>query len=270
MGNTYDRGFSQSPSAGAAPGRAQQQQSNRPAIARAPWHGRPEGPACDAAVAALYNALPEKLTLEGRVHPQTCLAAIGAIAGFAAQRALIEYLQESGDEVMQRALRTAKTRTGCEYYFGEPLNRMLIAASDAESNQRLWPILTFGAIRAGLPPSGVPDVSEMFAHVASTMVGKDEGWPSVEAQHQPRMNGKVLLEIVWPLALTSFIARPPYTKSPVALPTRHWPAIAGRVAGAVIQRMAKTVPARVALTLVMETAIYASKVKSQNDDAVAA
>jgi hypothetical protein len=226
------------------------------AVAQAPWHGQPDSAACVAVVVNLFNALRARLTVNGRVHPETCLAAIGAIAGFSAQRVLFEECRN----VAALKLRTAKTRTGSEYYFGEPLNRMLVPAAEAENNRRLWPLAAAGAINAGLSRSDLPDLGEMFAHVATTLVGKAEGWPSVEAAHQPHMNGRETLRIVWPVAMGCFNGGgPSQIPRGQAVATRHWPAIAGRVAGALIERAAPVVHPRTALILVTESAIYASR-----------
>jgi hypothetical protein len=242
-----------------------------PAVGQPPWEGEPEQAACDFAVGNLFNTLPARLAVEGRVHAQTCLAAIGAIAGFSAQRALFEHLKTSGDQALLKQMRTVKTKSGGEYFFGEPLNRMLIPASEAESNQRLWSLAASGAVTAGLAFSKLPDLGDMFTHIATTIGGEREGLPSIGKAHYPHLAGKELLKAVWPLALACFSGQiPDAPRDYGAAPTRHWPAISGRVASALIQKMAPALDPRIALIIVMESAIHASKVKPSVANAVAA
>jgi hypothetical protein len=258
MWSRFGEGMSRPAEAAAPPRPPAPQQAKAPAVT--PWQEQPEASACDAAVRNLLNALPARLTLDGRVHSETCLAAIGAIAGFSAQCALFEHLQDSGDAALLKHLRMATANTGSEYFFGEPLNHMLVPASDAESNGRLWSLAVAGAINAGLWPSDLPDLGEMFSHVATTLASEAEGWPSVARTHQPHMNGKETLEIVWPVAMDCFNGRAPNAPRNQPVPTRHWPAVTGHVAGALIQRTASHVHPRTALILVIESAIYASKI----------
>src|SRR5688500_675536 len=54
-------------------------------VSQWPWEGQPDSAACDFAAGHLFHHLPARLTVNGGVHAETCLTAIGAIAGFAAQ-----------------------------------------------------------------------------------------------------------------------------------------------------------------------------------------
>ncbi len=67
------------------------------------------------------------MTVEGRVHAETFVAAAGAIAGYAAQRALFDRL-ERAPEASQMALAT--TASGDQFFFGEPLNQSLLSQSE--------------------------------------------------------------------------------------------------------------------------------------------
>lgn len=228
-------------------------------MADIPWEWEKDAAECDAATANLLAALPRRLTLDGLVHAETCLAAIGAIAGLAAQRALFQHLTEQGDTATLKQIRSGRTRTGIEYFSGEPLNRMLVPAPSAETGG-VWSLVAAGALRVGLPLSHLPDLGEMFAHVARSLAQDGEGRPSIP-EHQPHMTGRETLQIVWPVAMDCFHGRAPdmFPHRPVAM--RRWPAIAGRVAGELIQRTAAALHPRNGLIIVMESAIYASKIR---------
>src|SRR5215470_7347370 len=55
-----------------------------------PWSDdRDSVVACNLAAGNLANNLPRRLTHDGRIHAETYIAAVGAIAGFAAQCSLL-------------------------------------------------------------------------------------------------------------------------------------------------------------------------------------
>lgn len=219
-----------------------------------------DAPECDAATADLLAALPKRLTLRGVVHAETCLAAIGAIAGLAAQRALFQQLTEQDDTAALKQIRSARTRTGIEYFSGAPLNRMLAPAPGSKTGGGIWSLVAAGALRVGLPRHHLPDPGEMFAHVARSLAQDGEGRPSIPA-HQPHMTGREMLQVVWPVAMDCFHGRAPhmFPHQPTAI--RRWPAIAGCVAGKLIQQTAGILHPRTGLIIVMESAIYASKIR---------
>jgi hypothetical protein len=137
---------------------------------------------------------------------------------------------------------------------------MLVATSEAENNQRLWALAAGGAVSAGLPPAQLPKLADMFAHVAKNVGGEDEGLPSVSPNHHPHKRTADLLKHVWPLAQMCFTGRFPNMPQKFgAASHQHWPVIAARVASALIPKMPPSLDRCVALILVMEAAIYGSK-----------
>ena len=231
-------------------------------VARWPWEGQPDHAACDYAVLHLYRTLPARLAANGRVHAETCLAAIGAIAGFAAQRALFEQLERTRDAALISQLQIVRTEEGEEFVVGAPLNRMLVPASAAENNQRLWSLAAIGALSSGLVPSQLPRLDDMFTHVADTIGSEQEGLPSVAGEHLPHVPGKELLRAVWPIAMMCFLGRFPNSEREFGVAaTQHWPAISGRVASGLLRQMPPSLDRRTGLIILMESAIYASRLK---------
>jgi hypothetical protein len=255
MWSTFGGGRSTPP---ARPARAPAP-ADKASMADIPWAWDEDAAECDAATANLLAALPRRLTLDGTVHAETCLAAIGAIAGLAAQRALFQHLTDQDDAAALKQIRSGRTRTGIEYFSGEPLNRMLVPAPGAKAGG-VWPLVAAGALKIGLPPHQMPDLGEMFAHVARNLAGDGEGRPSIP-EHQPHMTGRETLQIVWPVAMDCFHGRSPdaFPHRPTAI--RRWPAIAACVAGELIQETAAILHPRNSLIIVMESAIYASKIR---------
>jgi hypothetical protein len=66
---------------------------------------------------------------------------------------------------------------------------------------------------------------------------------------------------MWPLALMCLAGRFPKADREFGVASiEHWPAISARAASALMLKMPATLDKRTALTLVMEAAIYGSKV----------
>jgi hypothetical protein len=201
-----------------------------------PWDGDPGSAACNFAVSHLSRDLSVALQADGDTHAETCLAAIGAIAGYAAQHALLFRLKEVGSAATLRQLQTVRTITGGEYFFGETLNRTLMPVSQADAEGKLWSVAAGAAIAAGLPPSQLPNTERMFANMVDSLGGELEGMPFVPERHLPKRPAKQLVIEVWPTAMMCFMGRFPHEPRQFGVAaTKFWPAIAAHVAGALIR-----------------------------------
>lgn len=225
-----------------------------------PWKGQPEEVACNLALGNLANNLPARVTVDGRIHAETYLTVCGVIAGFAAQRSLFARVAESNDDAILGQIHVATTKNGEKLFFGDPLNFMLIGTPDVAANERLWPLAAGGAVAAGLDAAHIPKLGDMFGHVSSTIGGEEEGMPSVPRKNFPHVAPKELLRLFWPLAAMCFAGQLPGVTSQFgAAAPRFWPAITGYVANKVIRDVSGVVDPRTSLIILMETAIYASK-----------
>lgn len=226
-----------------------------------PWAGEPDGITCNFAVGDLINNLPARLTVDSRVHAETLLTAIGAIAGFAAQRALIASIEETNDEARWAQLHMVRSKDGDTYLFGDLLNDTLFPTSDAEADLKLWPLVAGAGIAAGLDPAAVPKPERMFQHVSAVLGGEREGFTSL-ADVQPQLPAGQVLKLVWPLALMCFngelSAKAVRSGMPPVAP-RWRPVIAAQAAGKFIRDVHAVLAPDKAIIIVMEAAIYASK-----------
>ena len=215
--------------------------------------------ACNLAAGNLANNLPRRLTREGRIHAETYVAAAGAIAGFAAQCSLLA----TADAATCANLHIVTSKSGNKYLFGDPLNNaLLLARNESDARGRVWPKALGGAVAAGFGEERARalNVGPMFAHVASTIGGENEGLPSVAAEHHPHLPAGELLKFVWPLASQLFAADFDETHRRFGpVPRKWWGAIAGFGAGRPIVDVKDVLAPEIALTILMETAIYASK-----------
>ena len=225
----------------------------------APWKDAPDGAAANVALADLVNNLPRRLTVDGVLHAETLLAATGAIAGFAAQRALMDGMTAEQVVDPSSGFDIVQTTNGGYFFFGEPLDRALLPQSPADPH-KLWTLAASGAITGGLDANALPPIAPMFEFVAKTIGSDREGTTSVRDCHL-RAPARELLMVVWPLALDCFngqVSGQALTP-PMAVGQRWRPVIAAHAANRMIRHTALAVPPLKALTIVMETAIYASK-----------
>lgn len=226
-----------------------------------PWQGDAEEAACAFALRHLLQNLPQRLTLDGKLHAETYLAASGAIAGYAAQCTLFDRLRTKPDAKIQ----VAETQDGNKYFFADELNLMLVPETEADAGSRVWPLAAGAAADAGLAMDQMPDLNTMFAHVASVIGTEAEGWPSVAAQHRPHMRAREALKIVWPVALTCFSGHFPGSEEDYGKASRKWwSAIAAHATARILTEAKDAVPPSAALALVMESAIYASKLEGRS------
>jgi hypothetical protein len=188
------------------------------------------------------------------------MTASGAIAGFAAQQALFFQLTEIKDNATFDQIKVIATKAGRKYYFGEPLNRALFPQSNAEAPSKLWPLAAGAAIANGLSESDLPDPVRMFAHVSETLGGEREGLPSIAKENYPQLAARELLKLVWPLATMCFNGGLSGVVAKSGPVTQRWrPVIAARAAHACMRQVKDVLDPKKALILVMEAAIYASK-----------
>jgi hypothetical protein len=223
-----------------------------------PWQKSPDVIACNLALGHLVQNLPQRLTVDGRIHAETYISAVGAIAGYAAQRTLFA----TSAPVMGVNIHRVGVASGERYWFGDALNNMLVPKTDADVNRCVWPLAAGGAVSAGIPVQQLPKLDAMFKHVASTIGGPNEGKSSVPAQHQPHLPARDLLKAVWPLAIICFSGKfPGASREFPAAPVAWWSAIAAQASNRPVRDVKDVLPPAIALTLLMETAIYCSKLE---------
>ena len=221
-----------------------------------PWSRTPAFAECNFAFGHLVQNLRRCLTVDGRIHAATYISAVGAIAGYAAQRTLFA----ETPPLIGVNINRVGTKSGDHYWFGDILNNMLVPKTETEAGRCLWSLAAGSAVAAGMQEQQLPKLDSMFAHVSATMGGVDEGKSSVAPEHQAQIPTRNLLKIVWPLATMCFSGKlPGASREFGAVPIAWWSAIAARAATQPIHDVKNALPLEIALTLLMESAIYSSK-----------
>jgi hypothetical protein len=95
-----------------------------------PWADDPSEIACNLATGNLANNLMAWVEQDGGVHAETYVATAGAIAGYAAQRSLTK-----DGAAYPPGMQMATMPSGEQFLFGDPLNAMLMAKTDAILNE---------------------------------------------------------------------------------------------------------------------------------------
>ncbi len=113
-----------------------------------PWKNAQDVVACNFALGHLVRNLPARLTIGGRIHAETYISAVGAIAGYAAQRTLFA---ESPPAIGTNINRVG-VASGAQYWFGDALNHMLVPKAQADASRCVWSLAAGGAMSAGLQP----------------------------------------------------------------------------------------------------------------------
>jgi hypothetical protein len=250
-----------------------------------PWTARDDGIAINLAIGSMRESVKLWLTIDGRIHAETLLASIGALAGFVAvtsalhkvatrdiptpqgialpgpDAAYIAYLKQNG------LLLVANVPPNETYYLGDLINGHLVPQGlnsyrvpESDADYALWRFIAGAAMGTGLKVTDLPDYHDMFRHVVSTIGTPEFGAPRVPKQHQPHLRPRQALDLFWPRA--KFVLTRTDGPGPAKghnAPIIYWPLVMNFVAGQLLAEAVKVVEPRMGIVLVMEAAIAMSK-----------
>jgi hypothetical protein len=199
----------------------------------------------------ILQRLLEAGKTERGVHAESLLCLLGSLAGFACQISVRMGYQLDPATMQSDPLIRMDGVDGKHYFFGDAINRPL-----AESQYSVWSLAAATAQDLGC--SDLPDVNDIFKHV-TTSVGTDQfGLSRIDKPHTPGETPISYVSKVWP-HIYPIAAR--FCDKPAELPILFGLAIQQ----AMIQ--CKTVlDARLALQIVMESAIPMSKIDPASID----
>jgi hypothetical protein len=218
------------------------------------------------AMGNLHNALLQWLKSDRGVHVETLAAAAGVLTGFAAQGAA---LADGADATSQAgavpgaAIVLLGTKSGERFLSGDWINKYLL-----EGRLTLWSFATAKAMEAGVLQADLPDIRDIVSHVVGTVGGDDFGVVRVAKEHQPQIRSRELLKVLWPRMIQVMqLPLPDAIKdSEPPLEPIYWPVIAGIVAAAFIVQAKGTLDPRLSYTILMESAVAASKYDPETID----
>ena len=226
-----------------------------------PWAGWVDEIGCNFAGAHLVQNLQVPLTVDGRVHAETLIAAAGALAGWGAHRSFVASTEALTRAERDKQVTIATMKDGRRLLFGDAINAMLVSNSPATAPLCVWNYLAGTAIGHGLAERDLPDLGGMFSHVSKQLGGAREGFPSTPDEHQPHLAAGQLLDRVRPLGLaclTGEISEITKKQGFFANET-SWQAVTAWSAGKILAQCCSVLAPGIGLVIGMESAIYASK-----------
>jgi hypothetical protein len=232
-----------------------------------PWAGQPDETACNYAFGHLLRTLPPRLAIDNKMHAPTIMAAAGAVAGVCAQVSLLADAERVKKAREGETLKEMKLKDGRIFLFGDTLNEMLYTVRDAElARSRIWNMMVTAALQKGLDRKDLPNVPAMFRHVNESFGTAKEGLPSVPANAQPVMPVRDMLKLVGPVAFAALAGELKPTTAVggevLRANRKSWVAITAQVAGNMLLTTSRVMPPALGLTIAMESAIYASKMRA--------
>lgn len=224
------------------------------------WKDFPEAALLNRVTAEIVHNFPRPLQDDNRrVHTPTLFAALGSVCGLAAQTSLFSLIK-AGLRPEQDMM--AHTLTGGQtFLFGEQLNQFLLQGDPTVHNFGLWPCLSGVAIQKNCSPQDFPDLNTQFASVASRLGTAEEGVPDVAPSFRPLIATESLREAMWAYVEPIFLQD--YPDKPAAhdpLPKHLWSSAMNVAAGILFSKMFNVMDVRTAMTLILQSAIFGSKI----------
>lgn len=229
-----------------------------------PWAGQPDEIGCNFAFGHLVRGLPDLLADEqGRINAETLMCAAGAIAGFGAHISLISDPAAWNAAAAAGKINIVKMNDDRELLFGDAINDMLSSADAHIAPKRVWNVLAGTAISNGASAAALPDLGEMFAHVARSLGSDDEGRPSVPELNQPHLSVREILVAVGPFAVKCLTGKISETtaRQGFAASETSWVAVTAHAAASQLSDVSGVLDPLIAARIAMESAIYASKLR---------
>ncbi|MBS0240977.1 MAG: hypothetical protein JSS20_02285 [Proteobacteria bacterium] len=233
-------------------------QPGRSAAASPPEGDQPIAAAL--AVKAIVNLYAKNISRNGTISPDTLFCSLGAVAGFAAQHAVLEDLKSRGLAPPCEELMIVKSKNGESYFLGDKLNALLVP--EKLDSMSAFTILGGAAMQHGADAKDLPDCLEMFEHALATIGTDAYGVPRLPEGQRSWLAPRKAVEIFWPAVKTAFTREPIVPVPGFRLVESHqWPLLLAKV-GVIFMDMLKPsgiAPAR-AVKAFMEAAVPMSKI----------
>lgn len=192
----------------------------------------------------LARRMVEVMGVDGRVHVESLMCAVGALAGYGCQMAARSANVAAGNNELAN-FAIATTKNGERLFFGDPINKFL-----AENEMSVWSVAAGGAKALGC--TQFPDLGLIFKHVA-TSAGTDAfGVPRLPVGHPVHALPLDYLRKLWP-AFSGMVDR--FAPRP-----EHRPLLFGLAIQNLLSQTKEILEPGVSLQIVMESAIPMSKI----------
>lgn len=207
----------------------------------------PEREIVGRSIAALLMA--QQIRQHARIHAETVLTEIGALAGFAAQMSIRKAVIEAQQLDLESVLIEVTTKSDEKYYFSDLLNWILF------ENTREPPYSIWAYVSEVVPNDQrmlLPDIGEIVSHAARTVGAKNYGVPRLPPGHMPHIMPRAALEMRWRLVVQELVAS---GRDP-----SNWPYDLALAAQWQMSMSRDMLALPLAATVVMEAAVPMSKI----------
>jgi hypothetical protein len=179
----------------------------------------------------------------GRVHVETILTAVGALAGFACQASVFaKCINEKSDVPVM----VVEAKDGRKLLYGDALNAPL-----ASNKYSIWSLAAGAAQSLGAP---LPDLHAMFADCSAAIGTEKFGVPTYQGAAPAADLPINFLKALWPTYFPMF--------QKYGIDPDDWPIAVGLAAQDIILQGKDVIDPTAAVRIVMESAIPMSKIRT--------
>lgn len=170
------------------------------------------------------------------IHIESLLCILGSLGGYASLQDVFQ--QIATKTLIPGTFHIATAKNGQTFYFGDPINHGIF-----ELYRAIGPITQ---------SSDMPDINEIFAHVASSIGSENFGIPRLPPEHMPSDKPINSVKSLW---------NPLFPTLKLLCPTSsEWPLAYGFAIQEIIEEGKQVISPALAVKIVMESAIPMSKV----------
>lgn len=198
----------------------------------------------------LAQALHQELASQGAVHWPTLLAAAGALAGYSCQASVATLARQHG-LAAEQALRVQQLGDGRRYSRAASVDRLLL-----EDHPSLWSVLSAAARQQGVRAEQLPNIGQLYSYVGATVGTSSFGVMRIEPVWLPLQPLHCWPERLWPQCHIRL--------QQSGIDARHWHVVFSLVAYQLMGQASAWVPAQIALQILMESALPASRLVLQD------
>jgi hypothetical protein len=199
-----------------------------------------------AASIEIFDHLRRTFDKDGITDTGMFLCTVGSLGGFASQQAVWKACIEPNGRDPGDFLVQVGTKSGEVFYFGEAINLFLSAVRDGTFS--FYSMVAGSVPDAG--PATLPDLTEIFRHVAGTCGGSEFWNIRVPKPYPPLPSVRTALDLHWESTQEILLRH--------GNPASEWPVILGFVAHRTAKGATSVGPS-LAARIIMEAAIIASK-----------
>lgn len=222
----------------------------------------PRSVAATLAERSIARLFTKHIARKDRQAADTLFCAAGAVAGFAAQQAVIEQLRVRGVQPPCDGLTVIQASNGARYLVGDRLDALLFC--DRSEGVCVHSIMSGAAIHYGATAAELPDCREIAEHVLRSLGTPEFGIPRLPEWPGSWLLPRTAVQLFWPAASTA-LTRKPIAWLPVLRPVEphHWPLLLAKVGVLLMDRMEPSGAAAArALNVFMEAAIPMSRIEA--------